>query len=270
VERRLALLDDLIERHEATARKLMLELLPEAHEVGFPTQAPKFRTWKPPDEPRVTVAEYWSFTDSVVDRLLRQVGEKPDRWVQLIDQLSSMSPPQREKVRRQLGEAANAMPDTLVPAERWRLWEGLDNLVRRHRTYANTRWALPEAELELLAEISQKFKPVEPIERHRWLFNEHAPDLGTGTRADFLEYQETVLRARAEAAGEILSSEGPDGVIELAKECELPSALGFALAEAGPDVDDNQIITLLDNPEPKLVDFARGYVTRRLRPGGGQ
>jgi hypothetical protein len=35
-------------------------------------------------------------------------------------------------------------------------------------------------------------------------------------------------------------------------------------------VDDNQIITLLDNPQPKLVDFARGYITRRLRAGGGQ
>jgi hypothetical protein len=265
-DRRLVLLDDLVERHEATAWRLMVELLPEAHAIGFETHEPKFRTWRPTEEPRITPpAEYWPFIDSVLGRLLRHVGNDPERWKQLIEQLPNLSPPQREKLRNQLSDVVSAAPTTLSPAGQYQLWEALEDLIRQHRTFADAQWALPGDELNSLAEISNRLKPEEPAEQHRWLFNEHVPDLGEGIREDCANYQELVLRARANAAGEIVSSEGLDGVIELAKECELPWALGFALAEAEPVVDENQIASLLDNPEPKLVDLARGYIVRRLR-----
>jgi hypothetical protein len=265
------LLDDLIERHEAVAWKLMIELVPEAHAIGFETHAPKFRTWKPTEEPRITPpAEYWPFIDSVLDRLLRRVGNDPERWKQLIEQVPNLSPPQREKLRNQLSGVVNAAPTPLTPAGRHQLWEILEDLIRQHRTFADAEWALPCDELDLLAEISNRLKPAEPAELHRWLFNEHVPDLGEGRRADTANYLELVQRARAEAAGQIVSSAGLDGITELAKAIELPWALGFALAEADPDLDDDEVVSLLDNPEPKLVEFARGYITRRLRTGGGQ
>jgi hypothetical protein len=269
--RRLGFLDDLAERHEAIAWRLMIELLPEAPAIGFETHAPKFRTWKPAEEPRITPpAEYWPFIDSLVERLLRLVGNDPERWKQLIEQLPNLSPSQREKVRNRLSEALNTTPSAFSPDGRRLVWEALDTLVRQHRTYADTPGALPGDELDMLTEISQRLKPVEPVEQHRWLFNEHVPDLGEGRRADAADYPELLLRARAEAVAEIVSSQGLSGVIELASECELPWSLGFALADAGPDMDEDQIVLLLDNSEPKLVDFARGYATRRLKMGGGE
>jgi hypothetical protein len=270
-ERRLVLIDDLAERHEATAWKLMIELLPEAHAIGFETHAPKFRRWKPSEEPRIMPpAEYWPFIDSLVDRLLRRVGNDLGRWKVLVEQLPNLSPPQREKLRNQLSEVVNAAPTTLSPAGRYQFWEALEDLIRQHRTYAGVRWALPGDELDLLAEISNRLKPTEPAEQYRWLFNEHVPDLGEGSRADAANYLELLQQARAKAAGQIVSSSGLDGVIELARQCELPWSLGFALAEAGGDFDEYQLLSLLDDPEPRLVEFARGYVTRRLRTGGDQ
>ena len=270
-DRRLMVIDDLCERHEATAWKLMIELLPETHAVGFETHAPKFRSWRPAEEPRITPpAEYWPFIDSLLDRLLRLVGNDSERWKPLIHQLSNLSPSQRERLSNQLGEVVNATPTTLTPAASHELWEALQDLIRQHRTFSDARWALPGHVLDLLDEISNKLKPAEPAELYRWLFDDHVPDLGEGSRADSAKYLELVQRARTKAAGEIVSSAGLEGAIQLAKEIVLPWALGFALADADPNLDDDKVVSLLDNPEPRLVDFARGYVTRRLSTGAGQ
>lgn len=265
VERRLTLLDDLLERSPVIAWKLLIELLPEPRAVGFPTHAPKFRTWKPTEEPRVTRGEFLSFTDSAVDRILREVGAGAERWTQIIGKLSDLSPEQREKARHQLSELAGASPSALSPDGRRQVWEALEDLIRQHRTYSDAAWALSDGELTQLARASERFKPTDPIEQHRWLFNEHVPDLGHDRRADFSNYEQLLVQARTTAAQEIFASSGLDGVIRLAKECLLPWPLGFSLAETRLALDDDGIVALLDSTEPKLVDFAKGFATRRLR-----
>jgi hypothetical protein len=267
-ERRLVVLDDLIERHEAVTWRLLIELLPEAHAVGFPTHAPKFRSWKPADQPAVTPLEFWTFTAAVVERILGLIGHDAERWTQLIEKLDNLSSQQREQTREQLSGLVTAPPNVLPPNGRRKIWEALEEFIRRHRTYADTKWALPTEELDLLAQISDQLKPASPVELHAWLFNEHVPDLGEGRRADSANYLELLQQARTEAAREIVSAEGFGGIIRLAQECELPWPLGFALADVLIELDDNEIMDLLDNANLKLVNLAQGYATRRLRVEG--
>jgi hypothetical protein len=264
-DRRLTLLDDLLQRHPDVAWRLLIELLPDPHAVGSPTYAPKYRTWKPGDELRVSREEFWSFTDFIVDRVLREVMNNIDRWAQVIEKLADLSLQQRDRVRHQLSELTENSSTALSPGGRRLAWEALDNLIRQHRTYSNTAWAIPENELSQLAEIAEQIKPADLPDQVRWLFDEHVPDLGQGRRADVVDYQELLFQERVRAARKVFASGGLEGVIGLARECKLPWVLGFALADTSLKPDEEQIVSLLDNEDLKLVDFAKGYGSRRLR-----
>jgi hypothetical protein len=140
----------------------------------------------------------------------------------------------------------------------------MDGLIRRHRTYSDAGWALATAELDLLTEVADTLKPPDPVAQHRWLFDDHIPDLGEDVRADAENYQEQLQQARTAAMVEIAAAGGLAEVVRLANDCEVPWAVGWSLADSRAALDDDEVIGYLDNPALKLVDFARGYVTRKL------
>jgi hypothetical protein len=76
--RRLSAIDGLRKRHPDTAWRLLLAMLPEHYAVAMPIHEPNYRTWKP-RELAVTRAEYWSFIDEVVNRVLEDVEDSADR-----------------------------------------------------------------------------------------------------------------------------------------------------------------------------------------------
>jgi hypothetical protein len=265
VERRVGLLDYLLERQETVAWELMIKLLPDRHAVGFDNHAPRFRPWRPPGDLRPVAAEYWVFIDEILNRVLRQVDADTERWIQVVEKFADLTPPLRAKVRDRLSEIADGSSRALPELGLSRVWGAVEDLIRHHRTYPDARGALSSEELGQLADVSNGLRPADPVEVHRWLFDEHVPDLGEGSRADFAEYQELLQQHRTEAARKIYSAKGLDGVIDLARECELPWQLGFALADSPSDLDEDQVVDRLDDAELKLVEFARGYVARRLR-----
>jgi hypothetical protein len=264
-ERRLRVIDNLIDRYELVAWNLMISLLPDFRSLSFSTHEPEFRDWKPTeDEPRqVSPQEYWSFVDSLVNRLLKQAGQQSDRWTKLIQEYSHLSQPEQEAVREHLSDMRERDLISTEMAEA--VWLAADDLIRQHRTYADTEWALDEADLVALERTAAPLKPSEPARTWHYLFDEHTPDLGGGSRrADVDNYLQVLQEERTAAVSEILEADSLDGILQLARECELPSTLGYSLADTGRVVDDDRVVALLEDDNRRLIDFAQGFARRRL------
>jgi hypothetical protein len=99
----LAALDAMRTRHASVAWPLMLTMLPETHGIHFPSHEPAFRNWKP-TKITVTYAEYFRVITEVVARLVEDAGSDAIRWTQVIDDVSDLTPTDRDTVLQTLKE----------------------------------------------------------------------------------------------------------------------------------------------------------------------
>jgi len=151
--------------------------------------------------------------------------------------------------------------------EREALWTALDALVRRHRTFADTDWALPAEEIDQLAGIAGRLKPTDAVEAHRWLFDTHLPDLGT-ERGAAPERMQDVANARIVAIRQVLASGGVDDALRLGRSVTLPGFVGVAMAEAGNEQLDERLVDLLDDEDQHLASLAYAYSVQREKSAG--
>ena len=179
----------------------------------------------------------------------------------------------------------------------------LAELVRIHRSYADSDWALPANEVDRLAAVASQLptSDSDPVETHLWLFQTYHPPLGPDLtlRTGFERYETALRRKRIDAVREVFRRQGLEGVRSLAVQERIseraPSSvvIGAALAEqfgndghpTPPHPDDGnallpadvdqQLLALLDcDPEPddadlhpskREFDLAYGYFGARFR-----
>lgn len=257
LERRIAVLDALRRDHGEVAWGLMLDLLPEHHAVGHYTHSPLFRTWKPEEEGKgVSYPEFWEFSSAVAERLLEDAAKAPTRWLDIIERFPRFPPPDRAAA---LDRLRGIISSNEIDAElRERLWNEIDKMVRQHRSFATADWALPQEELDRIADLAELIVPKDLVAKHAWLFERPLPDLGE-ERADYHEQEAKAEAARAEAVAEVAAAEGSAGLLRLASAVKYPGLVGIAAAREASDELDEQTRSLLDDEDPNLVSFASGY-----------
>ncbi|MEN3282796.1 MAG: hypothetical protein V7607_3936 [Solirubrobacteraceae bacterium] len=265
LDRRLAVLRGLRRDHADVAWSLLLQLLPETSAIGSYTNAPRFRDWKPETE-GVSGQEFWDASSAVAETLIEMAGEEPSRWPELLKRLDDFPPPERDKAMDTLSALADSAgsPDAEL---RKVIWASLAELVRRHRAFATAEWALPASVVDRLAEITDRLKPRDPVEVHRWLFETHLPEMReeVGT---YEERQAEVDAARVEAVTDILALGGADAVEQLAGSVAQPGFVGVATAACGDDKLDQRVVNLLDSDDRRLASFAHGYCFKRAQAAG--
>lgn len=265
VGRRLAVLDGLRRRHRAVWRRLAISLLPEAHAVGHYTHRPRFRDWRREPE-HVTYREIWDFTAVLTSNLVESAQDDPSIWVDLVVNLPALPAPDRSRVIEGLQRLTS---DGHLGQEASRgVWEAVTQLIRRHRDFAHTDWAMTAEVLDRLDEVANLLGPTDPIEANKWLFDDHRPNIGTGNGSDAGARRDAVHTARIEAANRVIAANGIADIIQLADVSKLPWAVGHALAEARPGEYDNDVLSHIDGPNPKLIIFAQGFISQRAATAG--
>jgi hypothetical protein len=264
-DQRLATLDGIRDRHPQVAWELMVSLLPESHGVHFPTSSPRFRDWKPSD-PIVTNLQYFEFVESLIDRLIQDAADVPERWQKLVDESNHVSPSSRAKIREELRSRIEA--GSLREEGREALWDELRKLIARHREFADTDWALPEDELAELEEIEQQLAPSGLVERHAWLFEEWMPNLGESKlkdgEYDHRGYTTELQKRRDDAVREIEAEAGWEGLMRLAKRSPSPWWVGCSLAELENDSYEAICLPLIDSDDSVEYQVANALFGRRF------
>ncbi|CAH0253376.1 hypothetical protein SRABI02_03230 [Plantibacter cousiniae] len=259
LDARIQTLESLTRRHPGVSWDLLLSLFPSTSEFGMQSHTPEFREWASETTP-ATRADLLATLEAAGALLLSFAKADPARWEQIVPKFDRLPP----DVRNEAIAAMSSLPVNELTAEQsTALWEALSSYVRHQREYADAEWSLSEEWLGPLAEVAQNLTPARPSDMTRWLFDDWHPDIGIP--ADELRaYDAALSERRAAGIAQVFAEEGLEGVRRLAASVELPWAVGSALAKATDSVDAD-VIGELDSEDRAAVQFAEGFVRRRLR-----
>jgi hypothetical protein len=248
---RLRALRRLLTTHPGVARTLLPELLPHGSVIRTAHPEPQFRAWPVPEGASPDDVDQ-AFRD-VAALAIGDAGTDPGRCAELVPKIDAMPPGERAAFTEVL--ATLEVTDTVL---RQRLFDALADLIAQHRQHAGEPWALTPAEVDGLARIAASFTPERAADRHRWLFADRWPLRGAHAPGWDVE----LARSRADAAGEILTTEGISALLVLADETGNGDLIGSALPR---QADEDQLMSWLTGDRAALA-FA--YFAARIREQG--
>lgn len=245
------------------AWKLLLDLLPQLHQVSTGSHKPIWRTIIADDWSKgVTDREYWEQISTYAELLISAAKQDLSRLEEVIDRLDDLPHPARDEV------LAHLRSDTIVSmseAKRLRLWTELMNLVSKHRKYADAEWALPPEMVNEIATIAESLAPDAPIYRHQRLFSERDFDLYK-EKGDYEEQCRELEDRRQKAVGQVFAAGGLGAVLEFAQAVESPWRVGAAFGIIAAKATEEEILPyLLESETKSLAQFAGGFVWGRFR-----
>ncbi|THJ48822.1 hypothetical protein E9536_35260 [Burkholderia sp. LS-044] len=222
-KQRTAVLAHIVKAVPAIAWPLLTKLLPRSHDTSSPTATPKFREFGGAEEEALTYGVVWESQAAVVRLALEQAGQDPDRWATLIGAMSEFP---AESLDSMLS-ALDVVLAEVTSESRFLIWDALRREANRHRTFADTDWALRPEVLSRVDAVIEKFKPDDPLLQSIWLFDDWMPPV-PGVAATAEDPMAPVDAARSEAIRVIVASSGVQGVVELAKRVKLPRSVAVA------------------------------------------
>jgi HPt (histidine-containing phosphotransfer) domain-containing protein len=272
VDARLDAIDVLYDVYADVAWTLGVSLFPGRTTTAFPISEPQWRDWKPSKE-SPTPDEYRSFAEGLIDRMVVWAGRSGTRWAQIVENLSycrgisSLQIPIVDGLR-------SLDSDSLPSHVRKAIADALREVLNRHRSHKNAKWALSDEELEPLDELFARFEPADAISRNLWLFVPF-PDIPELRDTGIKERFARLRSLRKQALQEVYDSSSIEGVAAVVGEAERPSDVGTALADLGIPEDDEigflvRSLAFEQTKEatPSLLQAAWAYIAERYHKDG--
>ena len=235
LDERLRALDLIRKRESNAAWKLMLGILPHGHEVSTPSPMPLWRDFTVDKAETVTWALIGRGAAAISERLLADVGLSPARWSLLLDRLGDLAPGPEPA----LAALEAAEPRITHKADRAIFWDKLRGVLHHHRQFSDAEWSLPDAVLDRLEAVYDRFAPADPLERTAWLFQQSV-QLPKLSAAGWESEQRDVDAARQKAAQGLYAEGGIPAMLSLARLTDTAGYIGKALYDSGllaADVD---------------------------------
>lgn len=258
---RLQALQMLRSHYPSVAWKLMLALLPRHHNAQSARVVPQFRAWQPSKHSVISPNERALFEAALVQILLTDSGDDPDRWVQLLEQMDNLSDDNRRKIVSRLAQLANGEVDERFKAT---LWPVLRNRLDHHREYRNTPYVLAEIDLQALEDLLARLRPT----AHEVVFGHLFKPLllyidGVSAIDSSAEFNTTLARRQTEAVQSILTEGGLTAILDFAAAVENPYQVGQILArlDAG---NDEQMLGVLDSAPEAVTLLGLGFFAERF------
>ena len=259
-EDRLATVRMLRRSHADTAWTLMLSMLPKHHGVQTPGAQPKYRDWRR-GAPVVTRREYIETTSAVAHMLVDDVGDNPNRWVDLLDHISEVPPDALAKAIEALRQLADAGPDEGFKST---VWPKLRGTVERHRQFSDAQWALSEAELAPMDQLLDCIRPADHAASYGDLFSSGRIYVDGVSAADGRKvFYEALEPRQSEAVKAILSGGGLAAVFEFAESTDKPHEVGKAMARCDSTLDID-VLGAMDTELETVTWVALGYFGSRF------
>lgn len=251
LERRMDVLDGVVERYEKKGWELLMSLVAVRDSYTHGINKPRFRDWVPETQ-GISREESWQAAEEITIRALKRTGTNPFLWAQLIEHVPFLGAGQREQV---IDDLDSLDIEALDDGDCFVIWKSLNKLVGNRPDRKVLQDRLSTEGLERLEDIRAKIRPdtLEVlIQEHFELFDWH-PE-----RSD---------RERQDAVVSIYRSAGVGGLRDLSKEAARPELIGVLSADALIDLSAEEMLPLLIQEGPDRV-FAMGWITRKAELDG--
>jgi hypothetical protein len=226
LSQRLRVLDQLRKRLRDPAWKLMLGILPGGHDSFSPTPVTRWRDLSSDDVEVVTYALIDKGAKAIVERLLADVGSDARRWITLLDRWSNLGT-ERAAAMAQLKRTVKEITEE---DSRAALRSRLRGVLHHNRSFRDSDWALPKAELSELESVYDALAPADPVAAVAWLFE---PSVSLPNPIGGWEkHDEQLRKERRKVAKGFVKEQGIDALFALAGVVRDASYLGASLVES--------------------------------------
>ncbi len=262
MEKRKVAVGVLLKNHPPVAWKLLLALLP--HNQGFTSgcRRPTWRNYIPPDwTESVTVGEYWRQVEVYAEMAANFAKGSLAHLGELIDRLPDLTPTIRSRVLAHIrSESVSRLPEE----ERLPIWEALVELVREHRKFSDTDWAMPATELAEIEEAAHALAPTAPENLYRELFSGRDFDLYE-EKGNYDAQKARLDLARDKAIQAIVDCGGTAKLLAFAGRVSEPFQVGCALGRTASACIESEVLpSLLAADEDVPKRFMAGYIWARF------
>jgi transcriptional regulator with XRE-family HTH domain len=233
LDQRLRALDLIRKRETNTAWSLMLGILPQGYDASNPSPTPRWRDFTVDSMEALTWGLIGRGAAAITERLLADVGISPVRWSRLLDRFRDLAPDSECA----LAALEAAEPRITDKADRATLWDKLRRVLHHHRQFPDAGWSLPDAVLDRLESVYDRFAPTDPLERTAWLF-QHSVQLPKPSASGWEAELREVDASRQQAAQALYAKGGLPAVLSLARLSETAGYIGKALYDGGLSASD--------------------------------
>ncbi|WP_417118827.1 RNA-binding domain-containing protein [Olsenella phocaeensis] len=235
--------------------KSLLKLLPGATRTAIPIPTPRYLPAISFDEP-VKMDEYRQVSQEYTEVAIDAAEGNADRIIDLLGAVNSID--MAGEIPR-FAELLNRTQKHLTDADTFRVWNELEILLRRYRTFGKDNELVDHDGYALLGDAARALKPDDPYLIALFLFTHATYSLASNTesRASGNEVEDE----REKAIDALYKSEGTDALKRLALNCTERRSLG-ASASAIVHSEDAilEVIDWLSN-EKSLEETFAGFVT---------
>jgi transcriptional regulator with XRE-family HTH domain len=263
LNQRLKVIERLLKVQPKAAWDLMLAILPKAHDTGSNNPRPRWRDFSEDKTESVTYSLIDQGTRALTTLLIANAGADAMRWVGLIDHLGSLPPDIRDAAWSKLSETATAISQD---EDRIKVWAALRRFISHHRSFPNSDWALPVAEIDRVEAIYKQFSPTDPILQRSWLFG-NGVALLSGRGVDNWEQREKEhTDLQQQAVQELIQDGGMAAVYRLVGLAENPFHVGLAygLIASSKAEADQSLLDTLGSTAPGSRGFVKGLAAARF------
>jgi len=243
---RLAALDQIIVKEPEIGWQLLMKLLPSLHEVAFPTAKPRYLEAGASEREILTYGLVADGRRGIVERAISLAGKNPERWVQLIREVSQFEEAQRVRA----AELLERLGTGLDAEKRMVVWTALRSFVAHHKAFPTADWALKAEDLEPFQRLVVALEPVDPIARVVWLFNDWNPAIPQ--KLDFP--YDLPEKTRESTIRDLLKTGGLSLLLDLASAAEHPELVGMACGVVLTTIQE--FATLVDTAMDKTDSMA--------------
>ena len=226
-EQRLKVVDAVAKRFPQVGWNLLVRPAPRHHDTSDFSPMPDWRDFAPDREEEITLVAVQEAAAAIGRRMLDHVGLDPGRWGQVLDHWAAFDPGWREQAGARLAETVRRLDD---PAAIETMRDNIRDLLAKHRGFASTERAMPEADLAPLETAFQGLPPQRVEDRSRWLFRPGNAFLHPNVPWDVLQSEQAACQR--DAAAELLTALDPERIYAFAGTITMHHAFGLALAQA--------------------------------------
>ena len=261
-EKRRTAIEAVLKEQPEVGWSLLMALLPHSHGFTSGCYKPIWREFIPRDwKEGVLQTEYWEQINIFIDLAVDLAKHDNEKLITLIDHLSDLPKSAQESI---LKHVSSEVVTGLVESERFLIWEKLDEIVRRHKRFSDSDWAMPKGAIERIEETRNLLTPSAPRFKYHHLFSENDIDL-YDDKGNYEEQRKRLDESRQTAASEILSVSGLNGCLDFASNAGSPYEFGRALGVIASDGIETEILpALFDSDDDTVIRLVAGFVWARF------
>ena len=268
VRERIETLHFLQQKEPEQIWKIVLKLLPQAHESISDNPKPSYRSWAAGWTGEITRRDYNLFISELSSMAVTMAEAESARWPDLLEHVAQLSPNDFQKAVSGLEKFARE------PAQeplRTNVWNKLRDIVQKHTYFHDAWWALPEAQITKLASLQEKFTPSDLVAVHSPLFDDDGVMEGdkSETYEQKQERRENERRSAIRVMWTTCGEKAEKLIFELAQKVRQPWSVGWSLAaELGVEVEDKIVPAYLAAGDDPVRRCTAAFVSQRIRVNG--